>query len=250
MAGAGAPAQCLECSAVASLCYIFFDVDDTLIEWTVSWREVFTVAAREVGVEVSRERAWQALENAFGTYYNHYLAQYAASGDELAFWRAYDGRILSDLGVAGPHLPRATERVIELLKQPHSMRLYDDVPEALKVLSEHGMRLGIVTGRPRAEPDLGALGVRDYFHPVIDAFSVGSSKSVGHMFHVAAQVAAEAGLPAWHVGDNYEDDVLGAQAAGLRAVLLDRKGEREGIECLCISSLRELIPVVLDGEPK
>lgn len=233
---------------MASCCYIFFDVDDTLIEWTVSWREVFTVATREIGVEVSRESAWQALENAFGTYYNHYLAQYAASGDELAFWRAYDGCILSDLGVPERHLSRATERVIELLERPHSIRLYDDVPEALKILAEHGMRLGIVTGRPRAEPDLGALGVRDYFRPVIDAFSVGSSKSAGHMFHVAAQAAAEAGLPAWHVGDSYEDDVVGAQAAGLRAVLLDRKGERADADCPRISNLRELVPIVLSGE--
>lgn len=233
---------------MAPRCYIFFDVDDTLIEWTVSWREVFTVAAREIGVEVSRERAWQVLENAFGTYYNQYLAQYAASGDELAFWRAYDGRILSDLDVPERHLSRATERVIELLKGPQAVRLYGEVPEVLRALSDRGMRLGIVTGRPKAKPDLGALGVDHYFDPVIDAFSVGSSKSAGHMFHVAAQAAAEAGLPAWHVGDSYKDDVLGAQAAGMNAVLINRSGEPKTAGCPCISDMRELVAIVLNGE--
>ncbi|MFB3882044.1 MAG: HAD family hydrolase [Armatimonadota bacterium] len=236
-------------------CYVFFDVDDTLVEWTVSWRESFATAAREVGVEVGAEQAWRAVERAFGTYYNDCLAEHAASGDEAAFWRDYDGRILSDLGVPPQSVPQAAERVIGLLKRPEAIRLYDEVPEVLKELSDGGLRLGIVTGRPKAEPDLHLLGVRSYFDPLIDAFSVGSSKSVGRMFHVAAAVAAEAGLPAWHVGDNYDDDILGAQAAGMKAVLIERKGraggvgqERKLLPCRSISDLRDLIPIVLNGE--
>jgi putative hydrolase of the HAD superfamily len=68
------------------------------------------------------------------------------------------------------------------------------------------------------------------------------------MFHLAARAAAEAALPAWHVGDSYQDDVLGARAAGLRAVLLDRKGERAGADCHRISNLRDLLPLILDGQ--
>jgi len=232
---------------VARCCFIFFDVDDTLLEWRVSWRESFATAAREVGIEVSSEEAWRAVEHAFGTYYNDCLADYAASDDETAFWRAYDGRILGDLGVPAERVPQAAERVIGLLKRPEAIRLYEEVPEVLEALSERGIRLGIVTGRPKAEPDLHLLGVRGYFDPVIDAFSVGSSKSVGRMFHVAAKAAAEAGLPGWHVGDNYADDILGARAAGLKAVLIDRKRKRKTNDCPCISDLRDLISIVLDG---
>lgn len=224
-------------------------MDDTLIEWTVSWRDTFAEAAREVGVEVSQEQAWQAVTNAFATYYDDYLAEYSPADDEYAFWLGYDGRILAELGVPESRLPEAAERVIGLLKPTGggAIRLYDDVVEVLRELTDRGMRLGIVTGRPKAGPDLHALGVRDYFHPVIDAFSVGSSKGAGRMFPVAAQAAADAGLPAWHVGDYYEDDVLGARAAGINAVLLDRNGQRQGDDCLRISNLRELIPIVLNG---
>jgi len=228
-------------------CYVFFDVDDTLIEWTVSWRHAFAQAAGEVGVEVSPERARQAVEAAFASYYDDCLADHAASGDEYAFWLDYDGRILADLGLPPRRLRQATERVIDLLRRPESIRLYQEVPGMLQELAERGVRLGIVTGRPRAEPDLGLLGVREYFHPLIDAFSVGSSKSAGHMFRVAAKAAAEAGLPAWHVGDSYQDDVLGARAAGITPVLLDRRGERPGANCPRISNLGELAAVILNG---
>jgi putative hydrolase of the HAD superfamily len=228
---------------------VFFDVDDTLVEWTVSWRHAFADAAREVGVEVSAERAFDAVMNAFSTYYDDCLAEHAASGDELAFWFHYDGRILADLGLPADRVREATEHVIDLLEGPQAIRLYDEVPEVLSALAARGIPLGIVTGRPKAEPDLSTLGVQHYFHPVIDAFSVGSSKSAGRMFIVAAEAAAEAGLPAWHVGDNYDDDVLGARAAGIRPVLIDRKGVHTAADCPRISDLRELIPIVLNGEP-
>ena len=247
MAGALAPVQHLGWSAVDRRCYIFFDVDDTLVEWTVSWGEAFALAAREFGVEVDPDRARQVIETAFTTYYDDCLATYAATDDEYAFWGAYDGRILADLGVPATRLPQATGRVVELLKRPEAIRLYDEVPAVLQALSERGLRLGIVTGRPKAAPDLEALEVRRYFDPLIDAFSAGSSKSAGRMFQIAAQVAAAAGLPAWHVGDSYEDDVLGAQAAGLRPVLVDRGDKHPGADCPRIRDLRELADTIVNG---
>jgi hypothetical protein len=37
---------------------------------------------------------------------------------------------------------------------------------------------------------------------VIDAFAAGGGKSDGRMFSMAAEMAAEAGLIGWHVGDD------------------------------------------------
>lgn len=233
---------------MASPCYIFFDVDDTLVEWTVSWRHAFARAAGEFGVHVGADDASRAVTNAFATYYDQCLASHAASGDVYSFWLDYDGRILADLGVPSRHVAPATERVIEMLRPSSAIRLYDDVTEVLGALSDQRMRLGIVTGRPKAEPDLDMLGVRHYFDPLIDAFSVGSSKSAGHMFHVAAAVAADAGLTAWHIGDSYDDDVLGARAAGIRPILIDRKDQQQAVDCPHISSLRDLLPIILNGD--
>jgi len=43
-----------------------------------------------------------------------------------------------------------------------------------------------------------------------------------------------------HVGDLYNVDVVGARAAGLRAVLLDAASLYEGVDCQRIHSLTEL----------
>jgi HAD superfamily hydrolase (TIGR01549 family) len=226
-------------------CFIFFDVDDTLVEWTVSWQDVYARAAREVGVVVSSEQAGRVLSAALIEDYEERVRRHARSGDEDRFWMDYDGHVLRLLGVRD-RLPQATERVLAMMREPGAMRLYPEVREVLDRLSSAGAKLGIITGRPRAEPDLHRLGVRHYFDPVIDAFAAGSAKSEGRMFAMAAAAAAEAGLPAWHVGDSYQGDIVGAKRAGLRPVLIDRSGEHDGADCLRIRTLRELPRVIFE----
>ncbi len=224
-------------------CYVFFDMDDTLVEWKVNWRETFAHVAAEFGVETTKEQAEKALTEAFTTVYADLLRQHCDGSDERGFWLAFDGKILELMGVR-KNLDEAAARVVDLLKRPEAIQLFAEVPEVLDTLSGMGLNLGIVTGRPLAEPDLKALGVRHFFHPLIDGFGARGSKTERFMFTIAAQAAAEAGLPAWHVGDLYEEDVLGARAAGLRPVLVDRRGKHPAADCPRVTDLRELLAII------
>ncbi|MBN1460470.1 MAG: HAD-IA family hydrolase [Armatimonadetes bacterium] len=228
-------------------CYVFFDVDDTLIEWTVSWPEAFVRAAAEVGVSVPLELAEDTLAHCLHTIYDDVVRAHAERGDERACWLDYDARVLARLGVE-KDLPQAAERVVERLTAPEAKRLFPEVPEVLASLSAAGARLGIVTNRPRAAPDLAALGVLDYFDPVIDVLGTGSTKGDGGVFRVAAAAAADAGLDAWHVGDSYDWDALGARDAGMRSVLLDRSGKHESVDCPRITELGQLLALVMEEE--
>ncbi len=229
-------------------CYLFFDVDDTLIEWTISPVDAYVQAAREVGVSVPPERVLAALDTAWSaSFYADLVRQHADTADERAFWLAYDGRLLQTMGVERG-LARATERVVELLTCPGARRLYAEAPEVLRTLSASGVKLGIITGRPCAGPELEALGVRHYFPLVIDAFGARSAKPEGRMFHMAAEAAEAARLPAWHVGDSYDDDVVGARAAGLRPILLDREGAYPKADCLRVRDLRDVVDIVQEAQ--
>jgi putative hydrolase of the HAD superfamily len=225
--------------------YVFFDVDDTLVEWTTSWRQVFAQVAREAGAEVTEEQAWEALNFAFTKLYPEFVRTHAPRGDLDEFWVAYDAEILALLGVKEDRR-RWAERVIALVQQPGCIRLYPEVSEVLETLAAMGARLGIVSGRPAAAPDLELLGVRRYFDPVIDAFAAASAKSEGAMFRLAAEAAARSGRVAWHVGDYYEDDVEGARAAGLRPVLVDRRNEHPHADCPRLPDLRGLPDIIMD----
>jgi len=226
--------------------YIFFDVDDTLVEWTVSWRSVFAQVAREAGVEVSPERAALELERAFQTAYEELVRKHAGTRDERAFWLEYDGHVLTQLGVEGDTGEHA-EKVVELLARPRAIRLFPEVRETLESLRASGARLGIVSARPLAVPDLEALGVRHYFEPIIDAFHAGGAKRAGRMFQLAAKHAAEAGRAAWHVGDSYEDDVEGARAAGVTPILVDRERRHSEGDLARVSDLRGVARIVAEA---
>lgn len=228
---------------MAARAFIFFDVDDTLVQWNASWVDAFVAAAALVGVTVTPEQALDKLNAAFEGFYRDCIREHASRGDLDAFWSDYDGRILASMGV-NHGLRRATAYVLERLSAPDAIQLYPEVPETLDALRQRCARLGIVTGRPRAAPDLERLGVIQHFDPIIDAFAAGGSKSEGRMFHLAAGAAADEGLPAWHVGDSYRDDVQGARAAGLRPVLVDRGNRRPEADCPRITDLRALLELL------
>lgn len=230
-------------------CYVFFDVDDTLVEWLVSWQEVFVQVAREAGVQVTWEQASDRLQHALDSYYHDCLVQHSADGapDLRGFWLDYDGRILASLGVTGD-LRHYAQRVWDLLQHPQAIRLYREAPEALRQLADGGAKLGVITGRPLAKPDLERLGVAHYFDPIMDGFTTRGSKSRGSMFRLAAEAAAQADLPAWHVGDRYGDDVVRARAAGLRPILLDRRASHPDPDCPRISDLTEVAEIILNGK--
>jgi putative hydrolase of the HAD superfamily len=229
-----------------SRAYVFFDVDGTLVEWKTDWAGAFVQVARDAGVNASVEQAEAVLNGAFTGFYEECIRKHAGAGDVHEFWMDYDGRLLAALGVT-QNLREHTARLEELLSAPDAIGLFPEVPHVLSDLRERGARLGIVTGRPVAGPDLERLGIRDYFDFVVDAFSAGSSKSAGQMFVAAAAAAAAAGLSAWHVGDSYADDVKGAEVAGIRAVLVDRRAAHLDVDCLRITDLRPLLEVIVNG---
>jgi putative hydrolase of the HAD superfamily len=74
---------------------------------------------------------------------------------------------------------------------------------------------------------------------VVTSAEVGAPKPHPRVFERALAIAGVAPSEALHVGDKVDNDVEGAAAAGVRAILVQREGEPlAGVEA--IRSLREL----------
>ena len=214
-------------------------MDDTLVEWTVRWHDCFVQTAAEHGVTVTAARAKKALLDTFKAEYRRCIRRHAESGDEIAFWMDFDARVLAALGVSEA-ASRATESVVALLKNPDNVRLFPDAVDTLAALRDSGYGLGIVTSRPKADPDLERLGIRRFFGPVIDAFAARGVKSESHVFPFARAQTQNDDMPVWHVGDDYHDDIVAALEAGFRAVLIDRTDRHAERDCVRITTLSQL----------
>jgi HAD superfamily hydrolase (TIGR01662 family) len=116
--------------------------------------------------------------------------------------------------------------------------LYDDVEPALADLRRRGLRICLVSNTSR---DLGAF-VRHFILDVdgwISSGSYGKVKPSPLIFRAALELVDCGPAQAAMVGDSLEDDVAGAEAIGMRAVLLDRADRFPTLENR-IGSLAEL----------
>ncbi|RIQ16110.1 HAD family hydrolase [Jiangella rhizosphaerae] len=119
---------------------------------------------------------------------------------------------------------------------------FDDAEAALELVAAAGLRTGILTNGPDdlQHDKLAVIGLSGRVGPVVTAESLGSAKP-----HPAAYAGLCEALgldpgAILYVGDDYELDVVGARAAGLRAVHLDRHGTGPAGERDRIGSLHDL----------
>jgi putative hydrolase of the HAD superfamily len=190
---------------------------------------------REVGFDVTEERAAAGFAAEISYYLDHHLE--GSDRERLERLRdrcAEEMRRALDLR----DLDHATARraMLEALE----FRPYADVVPALSELRERGVTLVIASNWDCSLPDwLGPAGITELVDGVVTSAEVGAPKPDTRVFERALAIAGVAASEALHVGDTVDNDVEGAAAAGVRAVLLQRAGEPPaGVEA--VRSLREL----------
>jgi putative hydrolase of the HAD superfamily len=140
-------------------------------------------------------------------------------------WIAFTEQIV--LGMGGdPGAARAcaTDMVREW-ERHENFSLYEDALPALDELRRHEIKVGLISNGQRDLDEFTA-------HHRLDVDAVVGSRAHGRVKpHASIFVAALRALEvspdeAAMVGDSYEDDIEGARALGIRAILLDRDGLR------------------------
>ncbi|KAI9442376.1 HAD-like protein [Lactarius indigo] len=102
-------------------------------------------------------------------------------------------------------------------------RLFDDTLETLRTLRAMGVRTGLITNADaRIVTVLEDLGVKEYLSPVVISEIERVEKPSISIFLAACARGRVTQLETLHVGDDLKDDYLGAENAGLHALLLRR----------------------------
>ena len=201
---------------------IVFDAVGTLIDPDPPVPEVYAAAARRQGVELEpglvRSRFYRAFRSDEVDEVRGPLA--TDEPNELRRWRRIVTGVLPEL----PDPERAFAELWEHFGRPASWSLFPDVAPALEAIRAAGLPVGIgsnfdarlrtvVAGLPALARTIG---------PLLISSEVGYRKPHPAFFDA---VSASFGLPAERIvciGDDLDNDVLGAVGSGLRGVLLDR----------------------------
>ncbi len=241
---------------------VLFDFDDTLIDWsgvTLSWRDIEAQRLSRVHVYLSDE-----------------LAGFSIRLDHLvdAYWkRTRDAWSQARVSLRAPNMPETLLTTLrelgvdnEFLDVPAILKAYDwnvvpgtkvfpDVPPALEMLRDHGVKTGIVTNASQPmwmrDTELRAHSLIEYFPDCrISGADAGYLKPHPRIFRMAlAKMNTEAAETVF-IGDNPVADVGGAQAVGMHAVRRFNPGARlNGNLSKPHKMLRSLaeLPAILDS---
>jgi putative hydrolase of the HAD superfamily len=120
--------------------------------------------------------------------------------------------------------------------------LFDDVVETLKTLKAQGLKLALLTNlQTEVNTMCRELGIGEYLDFTVTSAEVGADKPQPPIFLKALNLARVNAAEAIHVGDQYQNDVLGARGVGITPILLDRADYyKEITDCPRIRSLTEV----------
>jgi len=189
----------------------------------------------EHGFEVDEERAARGFEAEIGYYLQHHLE--GSNPERLDDLRDRCAEaMMAALDLPGLDHARAREVMLAALR----FEPFPDALPAIERLAEAGHTLVIVSNWDCSLPDwLGPAGLLDQVQGVVTSAEVGAAKPDARVFERGLELAGARADAAVHVGDSVENDIEGARALGIRALLIARDGGApNGVEAL--SSLVEL----------
>jgi len=215
---------------------IFFDVGNTLFFYNYDFlrgllEERFNVDATSEELEATH----QIIRQSMGPLLDQGLSHEAIVEEAYMRW-------FRSIGIDDEKIPS----IIEAIKSHPFRHLFwakieDGTKELLTWFRDRGFKLGIISN---AEGQIKRLiehaGLESSFETILDSHEVGFQKPDERIFLKGLADLNVLPAEAVHVGDLFEADVIGAQAAGITPILVDRDGRYPDANCLTIKNVGEL----------
>ena len=190
-----------------------------------------------LGYDVPTETAEAAIAAEIAYYLEHHVEGRDASA--LAELRNRCAAVvLESLELPGLSVEAARSALLAAVR----FEPYPDAAPALRELRERGLRLVVASNWDSSLRDvLAQAGLEPLLDDVVTSAAVGATKPDRRVFDAAVGAAGRPAAETVHVGDSPDNDVAGARAAGLRAVLVQRTGSPlTGVDAPVIGTLGDL----------
>jgi putative hydrolase of the HAD superfamily len=138
-------------------------------------------------------------------------------------WVAFTERIVLGMGGTAPASRACALDLTSRWQEHGNFELYEDTIPVLDELRSAGLKLGLVSNSARDVREFAAHH-RIAVDAGISSFHHGKTKPHASIFRAVLELLEVAPEDAAMVGDTVEDDIEGALALGMRAVLVDRHG--------------------------
>lgn len=229
---------------------IFLDAGYTLFTANPSPSKLYHEVCMRHGVELTLEGVVAAMREVWVERVipemSDSKADFSCSDEEdRQWWWNYDREVFKRLGIPEERRGEIFGEIYEFFGNPSAWELYPETLESLDILKSGELSLAIVSNwNSSLEKIVGGLNIAGYFDFVLASAEAGWKKPSPKIFQLALERAGAEPSRVVHIGDTYQTDVLGARRAGIRGIMLDRRGgthhDHEVITCLS-----ELYPLLV-----
>lgn len=174
--------------------------------------------------------------------------------EALRFWMAVNRRIFPEAEVPSPVLKEFVEDLYYTFASGHVWRVAHDLEALVRACRECGVRTALLSNWDlRLRSLLSDLDLIAKVDEVLISAEYGIEKPHPRIFATLAELLNLRAGEILHVGDTWEDDVVGATEAGFQAAWLnpeEREIPDESLPVYVVCSLGDLIPLVQQGKMK
>lgn len=205
---------------------VLLDATGTLIDLSRPLGETYARAARAAGADLEPRVLEERFRRAFAdTPPMAFPGRRGADLDraERGWWRTVVERVTGGERTLDD-FDAFFNRLYSHYAQAAGWRVYPEVPAVLEALRARDVALAVVSNfDSRLAPLLESLGLASYFDAVVCSGEFGAAKPGRAIFAHALAALGVRESEALHVGDSRRNDYDGARAAGIDALLVDRR---------------------------
>ena len=214
---------------------VLFDVDFTLARpGPELGPEGYVRAGERHGLTLDPARYEEARDAALVDLRRHPELEH---DDEI--WFRFTERIVRGMGGDADSAYACAVEITRGWERHENFDLYDDVLDTIAALRSAGLRIGLVSNSARDVREFARHHGLDV-DAGISSFHHGHTKPHASIFRAVLELLEVEPTEAVMVGDTIADDIEGARALGMRAILLDRDRLRPEFEPR-IEGLQELL---------
>jgi putative hydrolase of the HAD superfamily len=196
----------------ASVRAMFFDVGGTLMRPWPSVGAIYASVANRHGIAATAEGMERAFRESWAA-----LKGPGLTVSRKDWWREVVFRTL------GQNDEACFEDLFQIFAHADAWQVFPDVEETLREGRSRGLHIGVISNwDERLRPLLDEMRLARYFDSITVSCEVGVEKPDARVFQAALCAAGVAARESVYIGDNEKEDIRGAEAAGLIALLLAR----------------------------
>jgi HAD superfamily hydrolase (TIGR01662 family) len=204
---------------VAAVKAVLFDVDFTLARpGPELGPDGYVSAGARYGLALEAARYETARDAAFVD-----LQRHPELDHDEEIWVRFTERIVLGMGGTEPTSYACATEITSRWARHENFELYDDTLPILREVRARGIKIGLVSNSARDVREFARHHALD-IDAGISSFHHGKTKPHASIFRAVLELLEVEPHDALMVGDSLDDDIEGARALGMQAVLVDRLG--------------------------